>query len=99
MKTALASLALMATLAVATPTCNRLNVSAANVDCQGLLHRNAASEESCAATCCDDATCTVWQWCAGGQGTCYGATGPHPQCWTGAFSDCIVGKQRKMGLI
>jgi len=76
-------------------SCARLNVTAANLNCPGLKHRNAASEEGCAAACCDDPSCTVYQWCAGGQGACDGATGTDPQCWAGDFGNCARGQQRK----
>ena len=82
-----------------TPSCPRLNVSADNLDCQGLTHHAATSKESCAAACCAATTCSVYQWCAGGKDTCDGATGTEPQCWTGAFIDCRRGRPQRKGWV
>jgi hypothetical protein len=40
----------------------RLNQSAANRDCQGLQEvESALTEAACAAACCADQDCSVWQ--------------------------------------
>jgi len=81
----------------ADPNCTaRLNESSANKDCQGLTHAELAHDEaSCAAYCCAHPTCSVYQWCAGGEGVCDGATGADAQCWVGDFSACNNADQRK----
>ena len=68
--------------------CNALlNVSSAAMDCQGLKPAKASSLETCAAACCSDETCTVYQFCAAGE-DCDGATGTSAQCWVGKWKNC-----------
>ena len=71
----------------------RFNVSAANKECQGLTRLDVTSRDACAAACCADKTCSVYQWCAAG-GTCEGATGTDAQCWAGDVSGCTGGERK-----
>ena len=65
------------------------NVSSASLDCTGLKKsaEGSASLEACAAACCKDASCSVYQFCPEG-GNCDGVTGTDAQCWTGPSKDC-----------
>ena len=71
----------------------RLNTSSADRECQGLHTVAASSLEACAAACCTDPKCSVYQWCPKG-GTCQGATGTDAQCWTGPVSGCTGGTRK-----
>ena len=45
-----------------------LNTSSAGKDCQGLTKRSlATTEATCAASCCADQKCTVYQFCDAGE--------------------------------
>ena len=79
----------LAAEATAAPNCSgRLNVSVANRECQGLKEQQGATTlEACAAACCADAGCSVYQFCAAGGG-CDGATGTDAQCWHGDMKAC-----------
>ena len=60
----------------------------ANRECTGLKELAAAKTlEACAAACCADAACSVYQFCAAGGG-CDGATGTDAQCWHGDMHSC-----------
>jgi hypothetical protein len=64
-----------------------LNASSAGKDCDGLTFRHGVSTlAQCAAACCDDHTCTVYQFCDAGE-MCDGSTQEGPLCYTGAW-DC-----------
>jgi hypothetical protein len=68
----------------------RLNVSAANRDCQGLDHISGKeTEDACAAECCADINCSVYQFCAPG-GKCDGVkpSVTSAQCFTGSVDGC-----------
>jgi hypothetical protein len=69
------------------PCSARLNTSADGRDCVGLQQVGATSLDACAAACCSDATCSVYQWCDEG-GECSGATGHAAQCWIGGVDSC-----------
>ena len=67
----------------------RLNVSSANRDCKGLKSFTAETEDTCAAKCCSDTMCTVYQFCAAGKscdGESKNATGA--QCFVGSVTGC-----------
>lgn len=76
------------------------NVSSAGRDCQGLgkpsdpAHAPGwadKTEENCAQACCDDALCTVYQYCPPGK-KCVGMDPDQPAnvgaCFTGKLSGC-----------
>jgi hypothetical protein len=69
-----------------------LNCSSDDRDCQGLSDAAAGAKSlaACAAACCADPACSVYQWCPAGGG-CDGATGSAPQCWIGDVSGCGLG--------
>jgi hypothetical protein len=54
-----------------------------DLQCEGLRAAPAASEAQCAAACCSDATCSVYQWC-GASGEC--AAQGHNACWIGSLA-------------
>ena len=70
-----------------------LNVSAADRECQGLGQVEAKSLDACAAVCCADQSCSVYQWCGKG-GKCDGATGTDAQCWVGSVAGCTSGTRK-----
>jgi hypothetical protein len=78
------------TIARADANCTaRLNVSSANRDCKYLKPFNAETEEACAAKCCADTECTVYQFCAAGQqceGEAKNTTGA--TCFVGNAKGC-----------
>ena len=53
------------------------------VQCAGLSGAAASSEAECAAACCGDGACEVYQWCPAGGGH---ACGPPASCWVGALA-------------
>jgi len=52
--------------------------------CGGLTSAAAADEAACAAACCGDATCEVYQWCPPGAPPA--ACGPPGSCWIGQLA-------------
>ena len=76
---------------VARATCPGFNASAAGKDCKDLSppkHR-AETLEDCAAACCKDPGCTVYQFCPAGKacgGLPVGKTGP--ACFVGEWAGC-----------
>ena len=62
---------------------NDFNQSYDGRQCAG-LSAAANDEAACLATCCADATCSVYQWCPPGATGC----SPAPSCWIGAPSSC-----------
>lgn len=53
-----------------------------DVECYGLNGASAASASECAAACCAEATCEVWQWCPPGSTGC----SPQSSCWIGSLA-------------
>jgi len=66
-----------------------LNVSVANMDCQGLSQASGNNIQTCAESCCENSGCTAYQWCPPGK-QCDGITGNNTdgECWVGSFSSC-----------
>lgn len=57
-----------------------------NVQCDGLSQVPSATDEAaCAAACCADETCEVYQFCPSSGG---GSCGPSNSCWVGAVGQC-----------
>jgi hypothetical protein len=68
---------------------SRLNVSSANRKCVGLKSFKAETEDACAAKCCADTQCTVYQFCAAGKycdGEAKGKSGA--ECYMGSIDGC-----------
>jgi hypothetical protein len=63
------------------------NVSSNDKECEGLTESSAITEQDCAAACCADVTCSVYQFCEDGS-KCDGASGTGAQCWLGDFKGC-----------
>lgn len=60
-----------------------------DVQCSGLRGVAATDEPECAAACCADSTCEVYQWCPPGSTDC----GPSSSCWIGDLDGgCGTGK-------
>lgn len=76
-----------------------LNVSAAGLNCQGLAQATATSLAGCAAACCADNSCTVYQWCPAGA-DCEGETpGDHGgECWIGQYAGCSGARKGWQGM-
>ena len=85
------------------PTTCRFPFDRSGVQCHGLdFKRGVASAADCAASCCADAGCEVWQWCsaAHGRGRGVGCASPG-ECWAGRAYACTkntawVGGSRKL---
>lgn len=58
-----------------------------DIQCSGLNGVGADSEASCAAACCGDATCEIYQWCPPGGALDGGSScGPPGSCWVGRLN-------------
>lgn len=58
--------------------------------CLGLTEQaQVTSAVDCRASCCQDVTCAVWQWCPAAEGQ---QCAPQNSCWTGPMGSCIDGK-------
>ena len=53
------------------------------IQCSGLTGVGASSEAACAAACCGDAACEVYQWCGDAPAQ---ACGPANSCWIGTLA-------------
>lgn len=56
----------------------------AGLQCSGLRAVSAATADACAAACCADETCELYQFCDGSAGN---KCGPAGSCWIGAMPD------------
>ena len=76
---------------------NFLNTSSSGKDCQGLKPQESASTPAaCAAACCADEACSVYQFCGAGE-TCDGASSEGPSCYTGVW-DCTGERKGWQGM-
>ena len=72
--------------------CNEssFDINVQDKNCQGLTQgsiADATNLQTCQTACCDDPTCSVYQFCAA-DATCDGATGNEAQCWLGDIETC-----------
>ena len=61
------------------------------VQCNGLSSASASNEAECAAACCSEATCELYQWCPPGSSS--SACGPAGSCWIGQLQGAVCTQQ------
>lgn len=58
-----------------------------DVQCNGLSGASASNEAECAAACCSDNTCEIYQWCPPGSSS--SSCGPPSSCWIGQLDGAV----------
>ena len=60
-----------------------------DIQCNGLSGVSASSEADCAAACCSDSTCEIYQWCNPSSSSSSSSCGPPSSCWIGQLTGSV----------